>query len=495
MSNDTLTPEVEATLDRLALYDHHEQACESIAALLWEYLNNPTVKKHDTKLTEPDKTSMKRAAEFLSTMSWMPNVFYKQWATHDYAETCWNIGEFLGDEFEPATFEARDLMGWLVWDYVTQCDMISRWDTECEDYDPEETKAVLFEQRALSPQAKTCLAVANIFLDYTQPLTDQPMTPAEKTLQEVGSWLYDVVHNEPELYDTIFDRSGVTLVHKLADYILDDYLAKGAPGRELIESLVRQFLACGASIDRPTPNPADPVKSDADAVRIESDPHYTITRAGTVTNTKTGRVLKPFPRGKASGLSVSLPSGTHYVHTLVAAAFLGPRPEGHDIIHLDGDQVNLHADNLAYVTRSERMKGVYYRARRQLKGANIMTSTPNPGIERNVVPEFWSTPGINKTCPEARLLYLAMHTWADDHGRGLRDPDALKWHAFPRDPIVTRERVSELLHQIQAVFSVTYYTVNGRDYYQIDDWADTQYEPDMEPVHPSPEHPNATHIH
>lgn len=129
------------------------------------------------------------------------------------------------------------------------------------------------------------------------------------------------------------------------------------------------------------------------------------------------------------------------------------------------------------------------------KEQTTMTNTPNPGIERNVVPEFWSTPGINKTCPDARLLFLAMHTFADDHGRGLRDPDALKRHAFPRDPIVTPERVSELLHQIRAVFPVTYYTVNGRDYYQIDDWADTQYEPDMEPVHPSPDHPEATHIH
>ncbi|MBM7795821.1 HNH endonuclease signature motif containing protein [Pseudoglutamicibacter cumminsii] len=364
MSNDTLTPEIEAALDKMKLYDYHEEACGSIAALLWDYLNNPLVKGHDTKLTDKDRDSVERAAKFLAAMSGMPNVFYKQWATHDYAETCLNIGQFLSDDFEPATFEAGDLMGWLVWDYVTQCDMISRWDTECEDYDPEETKAVLFEQRALSPQAKTSLAVADIFLDYITPLEDQSLTAAEQTLDDVGQMLYGVVHNDPGALSIIFDRPGETLVHKLADYILDDYLAKDAPGRELIESLVRQFLACGAHIERPNPNTDDPVKHYSDTVPIESDPHYTITRAGTVTNTKTGRVLKPFPRGKARGLSVSLPSGTHYVHTLVAAAFLGPRPEGHDIIHLDGDQVNLHADNLAYVTRSERMKGVYYRARR-----------------------------------------------------------------------------------------------------------------------------------
>ncbi len=364
MSNDTLTPEVEATLDKMKLYDYHEEACNDIAALLWDYLNNPIVKEHDTKLTDEDKDSVERAAKFLSAMAWMPLTFYKQWATHDYAETCWNIGQFLSDDFDPAGFEARDLMGWLVRDFVSECDMISRWDTDCEGYDPEETKAVLFEQRALSPQAKTSLAVADIFLDYITPLEDQSLTAAEQTLDDVGMMLYDVAHNDPEALPIIFDRPGVTLVHKLADYILDDYLAKGAPGRELIESLVSQYLACGANTTQGKPAAPSPVKSDSDAVRIESDPHYTVTRAGVVTNTKSLRVLKPFPRGKANGLSVSLPSGTHYVHTLVAAAFLGPRPEGHDIIHLDGDQTNLHADNLAYVTRSERMKGVYYRARR-----------------------------------------------------------------------------------------------------------------------------------
>ena len=101
-----------------------------------------------------------------------------------------------------------------------------------------------------------------------------------------------------------------------------------------------------------------------DTVPIPSDPHYTISRAGVVTNTKTGRALKPFPRGKAKGLAVSLPSGTHYVHALVVAAFIGPRPDGHDIIHLDGDPANLHADNLAYITRSERVRDQHNQRRR-----------------------------------------------------------------------------------------------------------------------------------
>lgn len=44
------------------------------------------------------------------------------------------------------------------------------------------------------------------------------------------------------------------------------------------------------------------------------------------------------------------------VHVLVLAAFIGPRPDGMDIRHLDGNGENNRLDNLAYGTRSENMQ-------------------------------------------------------------------------------------------------------------------------------------------
>lgn len=41
---------------------------------------------------------------------------------------------------------------------------------------------------------------------------------------------------------------------------------------------------------------------------------------------------------------------THAVHALVAAAFIGPCPEGLQCNHKDGDKTNNHASNLEYVT-------------------------------------------------------------------------------------------------------------------------------------------------
>lgn len=42
-----------------------------------------------------------------------------------------------------------------------------------------------------------------------------------------------------------------------------------------------------------------------------------------------------------------------YVHDLVAAAFLGPRPPGHEVNHKDLNKARSHADNLEYLTHAE----------------------------------------------------------------------------------------------------------------------------------------------
>lgn len=43
----------------------------------------------------------------------------------------------------------------------------------------------------------------------------------------------------------------------------------------------------------------------------------------------------------------------YLVHVLTAAAFLGPRPPGQQVRHLDGDPNNGYASNLAYGTPSD----------------------------------------------------------------------------------------------------------------------------------------------
>ena len=54
-------------------------------------------------------------------------------------------------------------------------------------------------------------------------------------------------------------------------------------------------------------------------------------------------------------LSTQGKSRARRVHALVAEAFIGPRPDGMDVCHGDGDPENNHVDNLRYGTHSENM--------------------------------------------------------------------------------------------------------------------------------------------
>jgi hypothetical protein len=56
---------------------------------------------------------------------------------------------------------------------------------------------------------------------------------------------------------------------------------------------------------------------------------------------------------KRGYLALNLGTESHEVHRLIALTFLGPRPSGQEVRHLDGDALNAAASNLAYGTRSE----------------------------------------------------------------------------------------------------------------------------------------------
>ena len=71
------------------------------------------------------------------------------------------------------------------------------------------------------------------------------------------------------------------------------------------------------------------------------------------------RKLKPSPqRNGYLNVSVSVDNRQKRVrvHRLVAEAFLGPGPKGHDVCHLNHDRTDNRPENLKYGTRSENCK-------------------------------------------------------------------------------------------------------------------------------------------
>ena len=86
---------------------------------------------------------------------------------------------------------------------------------------------------------------------------------------------------------------------------------------------------------------------------------YQVSDQGQVRNTHTSKLLQPV-KIKNGRLYVSLSSDGFQrkctVHSLVASAFLGDCPPGHEITHKDGDYTHNEVSNLEYLTRRENQK-------------------------------------------------------------------------------------------------------------------------------------------
>ena len=74
------------------------------------------------------------------------------------------------------------------------------------------------------------------------------------------------------------------------------------------------------------------------------------------TNTKDHPITA---KNNSGYLIMNVEGKTRTVHSLVAETFLGERPEGYDIDHINGDKTDNKAENLRYVTHTENMRHFY----------------------------------------------------------------------------------------------------------------------------------------
>lgn len=86
-----------------------------------------------------------------------------------------------------------------------------------------------------------------------------------------------------------------------------------------------------------------------------------------------GKVLSARISAGSRYVRVALaPSKTfRMVHTLVAEAFCGPRPDGYVAMHLDGNRRNNCADNIAWGSQSENLSQIFWDGRRKVTPAAV----------------------------------------------------------------------------------------------------------------------------
>lgn len=101
----------------------------------------------------------------------------------------------------------------------------------------------------------------------------------------------------------------------------------------------------------------------------EASSYGRIRRSKPGINTEVGRVKKLAlnPNGYLQvATSIDGAESRHWVHRLVASAFIGVCPDGQQVNHKDGNQYNNNADNLEYVTPLENIKDKMPRKLRKL---------------------------------------------------------------------------------------------------------------------------------
>lgn len=84
---------------------------------------------------------------------------------------------------------------------------------------------------------------------------------------------------------------------------------------------------------------------------VVGHPGYEVSNVGRVRSLLTCCILRPaLNRGYPA---VCLRGKTRKVHALVAEAFIGPRPEGQEVRHYNGDKRDARKRNLRYGTRAQ----------------------------------------------------------------------------------------------------------------------------------------------
>lgn len=84
---------------------------------------------------------------------------------------------------------------------------------------------------------------------------------------------------------------------------------------------------------------------------VPGAPGYLVSTEGEIRHVRSGKARKPYRHKNGAYcvvLYVNRESKTFRVHTVVAEAFIGPRPEGKGVRHRDNDQANCRLANLYY---------------------------------------------------------------------------------------------------------------------------------------------------
>lgn len=92
---------------------------------------------------------------------------------------------------------------------------------------------------------------------------------------------------------------------------------------------------------------------------------------------------------------------------------------------------------------------------------------------RTIKPEFWTSEQVADCSLTARLLFIGIWNFSDDHGVHPASIRRLKMELFPSDSI-SDDEIEALIHELLTAKLLNAYQVNGKGYWQVTGWAKHQ---------------------
>lgn len=104
---------------------------------------------------------------------------------------------------------------------------------------------------------------------------------------------------------------------------------------------------------------------------------------------------------------------------------------------------------------------------------------------RSIKPDFWTSEQIMECSTTARLMFIGMWNFADDHGRLPCSPKTIKAQIFPVDDI-DAAKVSGMIDELSTNGLVKIYTIEGKEYLEITGWRHQKIDKRQAPKYPAP---------
>jgi len=104
---------------------------------------------------------------------------------------------------------------------------------------------------------------------------------------------------------------------------------------------------------------------------------------------------------------------------------------------------------------------------------------------RSIKPDFWTSEQVMECSTNARLMFIGMWNFADDHGRMPAASKTIKAQIFPGDDIDPKN-IRRMIDELSANGLIRLYEVDGKEFLLVTGWHHQKIDKRQEAKYPAP---------